>query len=79
MIHALVDLVKNTKSVVVGNMDKKEAPKERSHDVLINDILLRLAALERLLIAKGVFTVEEGKNEINTLVSEVMDIVKKTS
>jgi hypothetical protein len=51
--------VRNTRNAVEGNMtdDKKKTP--ITNDVLIADIMLRVTSMEKLLIDKGIFTLEE--------------------
>ena len=51
-------------------MNKKQA-EEITNDVLMADALLRLKALESLLIAKGVFTQIEFDKEIHTIAAQI--------
>lgn len=51
-------------------MNKKEAD-QLTNDLLIADALLRLRALEKLLIAKGVFSAEEISEEIEQITAGI--------
>ncbi len=51
-------------------MNKKEAT-ELTNDVLIADALIRLRALEVLLIAKGIFTQEEFTKEMESVANHI--------
>jgi hypothetical protein len=71
MILVSADLKRNTKNVVVkDNMNKKQA-EELTNDVLMTEILLKLKALESILIAKNVFTQEEYDAEINNIAGKI--------
>ena len=59
-------------------MNKKQAD-DLTNDMLITDIMLRLTTLEKLLIAKGVFTQEEFENEMSTIAAHVAKIVLQKS
>lgn len=54
--------------------DKKPDPKVFASDILITEIMLRLTALENLMIKKGVFT----KEEIIATTEEIAKGVAKT-
>lgn len=57
-------------------MSKKEEPV--SNDVLIADALLRLRAIENLLIAKGLFTKEEFFDEMEKITRQIAkDLLQK--
>lgn len=57
-------------------MSKKEDPV--SNDILIADALLRLRAIENLLIAKGVFTKEEFFDEMEKITRQIAkDLLQK--
>jgi len=51
-------------------MDKKAA-EELSNDLLIADALLRLKALENILITKGVLTREEFSSEMDVIAKQI--------
>jgi TPP-dependent pyruvate/acetoin dehydrogenase alpha subunit len=51
--------------------DKKQDGSELTTDVLIADALLRLTALEKLLISKGLFSKEELSQVTEDLVKQV--------
>lgn len=76
MIPALAVLARNTRNVVEGNMsEKKIAPVELNTDILLADALLRITALEKVLIEKGVLTREELNEVTATLVDKVTKLV----
>ncbi len=55
--------------------DKKES---LSQDMLIADALLRLKAIENLLVAKGIFTKDEFYAEMETITRQVAkDLLSK--
>lgn len=72
MIHVYVVLVKNIKSVVEGKMTKKN---EFTNDMMMADALLRLKALENLLINKGIITQEEFSNEMGTIAAQIAKVI----
>lgn len=51
-------------------MNKKQA-EELTNDVLIADALLRLKTLETILVAKGIFTLEEYNAAMNDIASKI--------
>lgn len=51
-------------------MNKKEA-NEISNDMLIADVLLRLKAMENILVAKGIFTTEEFTQEMESIARQI--------
>lgn len=51
-------------------MNKKEA-QELTNEMMLADALLRLRSLEKLLIAKGVFTQEEFSQEMDVLAKQI--------
>ena len=53
--------------------DKKDSKKELTTDVLIADVMLRVTAMEKLLIEKGVFT----QSELNDATEEIAKRVAK--
>ncbi len=64
--------VRNTKNAVGDNMtDKKPESKEITTDVLLADIMLRLTAIETLLITKGVFTDVEFRQTMEDIAQKV--------
>lgn len=52
-----------------GNMSKKDTTLD--NDMLVADALLRLRALENLLVAKGLITKEEFSKEIDAVARQV--------
>lgn len=76
MILALVILARNTKNVVVDNMsDKKTNVDDLTSDVLLADAMLRLTALEKVLIEKGIITKDELKTMTDILVEKITKVV----
>jgi len=60
-------------------MDKKQA-KELTNDVLIADVLIRLKAIETLLIAKNICTEEELKKQIKSVTELItLSILQKSN
>jgi len=53
--------------------DKKDAKNELTNDVLMADIMLRVTAIEKLLIEKGVFT----QTELTAATEEIAKRVAK--
>lgn len=51
-------------------MNKKDAD-DLTNEMLIADALLRLKALENVLVAKGLITQEEFAEEMNTIAAQV--------
>lgn len=68
---------RNTKSATEGNYmtDKKPDAREVTNDMFIADIMLRLTAIENLLIAKGVFTQGELSSTMEDVAKKVAKIV----
>jgi hypothetical protein len=56
-------------------MDKKLDQKEITSDILIADIMLRVTAMEKLLIEKGLFTQEELTAATEEFAKKVAKIV----
>lgn len=54
-------------------------PKELHNDAVITDLLLRITVLERLLIAKDIFTVEELSTETNAVAAQVLSKLTEQS
>jgi len=52
-------------------MSKKEQPNELSNEMMMADALLRLRAIENLLMAKGIFTKEEFSQEMSTIATQI--------
>lgn len=76
MISVYVVQIKNLKNVVVNKMDKDELTSE----VLISDLLIRLTALERILINKGLVLPEELALEANNITKTIaMSILNKSN
>lgn len=55
-------------------MNKKES-EALTNDLLIADALLRIRALENLLIAKGIFTKEEYSAEMELVTKQIAKIL----
>lgn len=56
--------------------DKKtDSKQEITNDVLMADIMLRVTAIEKLLIEKGVFTQEELANSTDEIAKRVAKVV----
>lgn len=51
-------------------MNKKEA-NDLTNEMLMTDALLRIKAMESILISKGVFTSEELSEEINAIAQQI--------
>lgn len=52
-------------------MSKKEQPNELSNEMMMADALLRLRAIENLLMAKGIFTKEEFSQEMSAIATQI--------
>jgi TPP-dependent pyruvate/acetoin dehydrogenase alpha subunit len=57
-------------------MNKKEA-EDLTTDILISDAIIRLSALEKLLLDKNIFTKEELSNVTAEIVESVSKIILK--
>jgi hypothetical protein len=55
--------------------EKKNSPVELNSDILLADALLRVTALEKLLIQKGIITKVELSEVTNSLVEKVTKLV----
>ncbi len=55
--------------------DKKIDQNQMNGDVIIADIMLRLTAIERLLIKKNIVTNEELNEEIDTVANQIAEAV----
>jgi hypothetical protein len=76
MTLAPATLVRSTKNVVEGNMsDKKAKPSDMTQDVLLADTMLRLTALEKVLVAKNLVTKDELKEMTDILVEKVTKVI----
>lgn len=76
MTFVLAILVRNIKNVVGGNMsDKKTKPNDLTQDVLLADTMLRLTALEKVLVAKNLVTKDELKEMTDVLVERVTKVI----
>lgn len=73
MNYVRVDQTKNTKNVAEVNMTDKKP--EINNDILIADIMLRVTAMEKLLIDKKVFTVEELSATTREIAEKVAKVV----
>lgn len=67
-----MDLIKNIKNVVVGNM-KKEIELEK--EIIVTEALMRLTILEKLLISKGIITQEEIASAMEEITHQVAKIL----
>jgi predicted protein tyrosine phosphatase len=64
------------KNAVGGNMnDKKIDQQEITNDILMADVMLRITALEKLLIEKGLFTQEELTVATEDIAKRVAQVV----
>lgn len=78
MILAVVDPIKNTRSVVVNNMKKINDSIE--NQIVITDALLRITAIEKILIDKGIVTSDELLEVSSELAQKIAkDILKKAN
>lgn len=55
--------------------DKKDDRKELNTDILVADVMLRITALEKLLIEKGVFTQAELSATTDEIAKKVAKVV----
>lgn len=55
--------------------DKKSGRTEFTSDVLLADVMLRITAIEKLLIEKGVFTQEELSKSATEIAERVSKVV----
>lgn len=86
MIRVRVSLVRNIKNAVITNevicflrftMDKKHA-QELTSDLLIADVLIRIKALETILISKGILTAAEFNSQCRDITELLsMSILEK--
>lgn len=61
-------------------MSKKELDSQDVHaEATLVDVMLRIVALENLLIKKGVLTDEEIRTELESLLSRALDIALKNN
>ncbi len=56
-------------------MSDKKLKQELTNDVLMADVMLRVTAIEKLLIEKGVFTQEELTNSTEEIAKRVAKVV----
>ena len=56
-------------------MSDKPKKQELTSDVLMADVMLRIAAIEKLLIEKGVFTQEELSKSTDEIAKRVAKVV----
>lgn len=78
MTLVVVDPTKNTKSVVVNNMKKTNDSIE--NQIIITDALLRITAIEKILIDKGIVTSDELLEVSSDLAQKIAkDILKKAN
>jgi hypothetical protein len=50
---------------------------QKQDDLLFAEVIIKVAAIERLLIKAGIFTSDTLSNEMKTISEEVMSFVKK--
>lgn len=55
--------------------DKKTKPNDLTQDVLLADTMLRLTALEKVLVAKNLVTKDELKEMTDVLVERVTKVI----
>lgn len=55
--------------------DKKKTSTDLNSDILLADALLRLTALEKLLVQKGIITKEELNNLTTILVEKLTKVI----
>jgi hypothetical protein len=70
-----VILEKNIRNAVGGNMTDKKNPADFTYDNLLADTMLRLTALERVLLEKGLITTDELSNITEALVEKVTKVI----
>jgi hypothetical protein len=70
-----VILEKNIRNAVGGNMTDKKSPADFTYDNLLADTMLRLTALERVLLEKGLITTDELSNITEALVEKVTKVI----
>lgn len=76
MMLALAVLARNTRNAVEGNMsDKKINPTDLTYDNLLADTMLRVTALEKILLDKGLITTEELTAVTEVLVEKVTKVI----
>jgi hypothetical protein len=56
-------------------VDKKPDPKDLANDMMMADVMLRITAIERLLIEKGFFTTEEFAKTTEEIAKNVAKVV----
>jgi len=73
MIRVLVVLIKNTKDAVkVLNMDKAK-------DLLLIETIVKVAAINKLLVKKGLLTDDEVHTEMASISKDLVEEFKKLS
>jgi len=73
MILVFVVLVKKLKNVIGNKMSDKKP--EITNDMLITDLMLRVSAIEKLLVEKLVFTQQELQNAVEEVANKVAKVV----
>jgi hypothetical protein len=58
--------------------DKKVDPTKITNEVLLADVMIRVTALERVLIKKGIISVEEFSAEVDVVANQVSEAVLKS-
>lgn len=78
MIHVFVVLAKNTKNVVRREVIMSDDAKFLTDSITMADALLRLKALENILISKKIMTQDEFKKELGVISGVILkEILKK--
>ena len=62
----------------MSNDDKKFDPTKLTNEVLLADALIRLTALERVLIKKGLISADEFSAEVDVVANQVSEAVLKS-
>jgi hypothetical protein len=76
MTLALAAQTANLRNAVEGNMsNKKTDPTDLTYDNLLADTMLRVTALEKILLDKGLITTEELTAVTEALVEKVTKVI----
>lgn len=59
----------------VNMTEKKIDPKEFASDIMLADVMLRVTAMEKLLVEKGIFTKDELANTTEEIAKSVAKVV----
>ena len=60
------------------NNDNKYDQNKLTNEVLLADVMIRVTALEKLLIKKGIVSIEELNEEIDMVANQVTDAMLKS-